>query len=533
MEENKGKSAALDIVLQNTKDHFKTGVSKKLSFRRYQLKQLLKGLKEMESEILLSLKLDLKRSDYLSKIIEFDHLIIEINSILSNLSTWTKDEKVPTPMFMAPGWSSVHYEPLGVALIMSAWNYPFMGAISPLANAIAAGNMAVIKPSEVAKSSSAMVKKLVERYLDNKAFKVIEGDAEVAKEIITKPFDLIVFTGSPEKGKIVASEAGKNLTPCILELGGKSPCIVDKCANLAFTANRVLFGRFANSGQTCVAPDYVLVHEDVADDFKTQLVQALKDSFSGKSEKYLDNDKGAIINDFHVERVKGYLTENHGGKVLFGVKTEDGLKDIKSNWIPPTVVDDPSLESAIMTEEIFGPILPIVTFNKIDDAIKFVNDRPKPLTIYYFGCVFRGNAKKVKYATSSGQFVQNEVLFQAIHPHLPFGGVGNSGYGSYHGIYGFRNMSHAKACLVKGQLNFFPFTAVNMPFTNTKKMIVKTLLKYGQIGQKQLFRRLIQLLILVWLIRGFTSGRFQKKWRAYKPMIMMVWGMVKPKFLRR
>lgn len=533
MEESKGKDVAIDIVLQNTKDYFNTGASKNLKYRKQQLRQLAKGLRDMESEILLSLKLDLKRSDYLSKIIEFEHVVAEVKHVLANVDTWSKDEKVPTPIFMTPGCSSVHYEPLGVALIMSAWNYPIMGAITPLANAIGAGNMAVIKPSEVAKSSSTIIRKLIEKYLDQKAYKVIEGDADVAKDLITKPFDLIVFTGSSEKGKIVASEAGKNLVPCILELGGKSPCIVDKKANLEYAASKVVFARFANSGQTCVATDYVLVHEDIADEFKKTLVSHLKASFTGKSEKYLDSDKGAMINSAHVERIKGYLSENHGGKVLFGVKTEEQLKDIQNNWIPPTIIEDPSLESAVMTEEIFGPVLPIISFSEIEDAIKFINNRPKPLAIYYFGCCFGSNASKVKRATSSGAFVQNEAAFQAVHTSLPFGGVGNSGYGAYHGIYGFKNMSHAKACLSRLPLNFYPFNAPSMPFTGLKQFTVKMFLKFGQIGQRQLFKRIIQLIILYWLIKGFATGKFQKKWRQYKPMMMLVWGMIKPKFLKR
>lgn len=418
---------------------------------------------------------------------------------------------------------------------MSAWNYPLMGSITPLANAIGAGNMAIIKPSEIAKSSSKVIKKLVEKYLDQKAYKVIEGDVEVSKEIITKKFDLIIFTGSPEKGKIVASEAGKNLTPCILELGGKCPCIVDKSAFIDYAASKVLFARFANCGQTCVATDYVFVHEDVADSFKNSIVEKLKNSFpaGGRGEKYLDTDKGALISNFHTDRIRSFLNENHGGKVLAGVKSDDDIKDAKNNWIPPTIIEDPSLESSIMTQEIFGPILPIMTFKDIDDVIKFINQRPKPLAIYYFGCLLRGNISKVKNSTSSGSFVVNEAAFQAVHPNLPFGGVGNSGYGHYHGRYGFKAMSHAKSCMTKLPLNFYPFNATSMPFSGMRQFTVKMFLKFGRIGQGRLIKRIIQLLILFWIAKGFYTGSFQKKWRQYKPMLNLVWGMVKPKFLRK
>lgn len=536
MEESKNTDPTIDVCLSNAKDYFATGISKDLSYRREQLGNLIRGLKEMESELLLALKLDLQRSEYLSKVLEYHHLISEAEDIRSNLGTWAKPENVPTPVLLTPALSYVKYEPLGVALIMNAWNYPLMGAIQPLATAIGAGNMAIIKTSELAKSCSKVIEKLVDRYLDKKAYKVIEGGVEVSKEITTKPFDLIVFTGSSEKGKLVAAAAAKNLTPCILELGGKCPTIVDKTANLGNAVSKIIFARFANSGQTCVATDYVLVHDDVSSDFKKtftqKLVQELKNSFQGRSEKYLDSDKGCIINEDHVERLKSYLSENHEGKVLCGIKNEGDLKDVKKKWIPPTIIEDPSHDSKIMTEEIFGPILPIISYSNIDEAIKFINKRSKPLAVYYFGCNFGGNGKLVRDSTSSGAFVQNEAAFQAVHPYLPFGGVGDSGYGSYHGIHGFKSFSHPKACLVKIPLNFFPFNAATYPFSGLKEFTVMMFLKFGHIGQQKLIKRIIQLVILAWLIKGFATGSFQKKWRMYKPMIMLVWGMVKPKFLK-
>lgn len=370
---------------------------------------------------------------------------------------------------MTPGISKVEYEPLGVALIMSSWNYPILTTIMPLANAIGAGNMAIIKPSEISRSSAKVIKKLVEKYLDPSAYKIIEGGQEVAKSIITKKFDLIVFTGSPEKGKIVASEAGKNLVPCILELGGKCPVIVDSKPNQSFitspfsssldyAAAKIIWGRFINCGQTCLACDYVLVHEDSAEELKKLLIKHLKESYKGRSDKYFDGDKGSLINAVHAERIKGYLNENHDGTIIAGVKSEEEYKDLKNNWIPPTIVDNPSDESSLMTEEIFGPVLPIKTYKTIDEAIKYINDRPKPLGLYYFGSILGSNGARVRRETSSGAFSFNDAVIQVCNPNLPFGGVGNSGYGSYHGIYGFRNMSHAKACYYKLPLNFYPFT---------------------------------------------------------------------------
>jgi len=277
----------------------------------------------------------------------------------------------------------------------------------------------------------------------------------------------------------------------------------------------------------------VLVHEEVADEFKRILTEQLKNTFTGaRGDKFLDSDKGAMINEGHFERIKGYLTESHGGRVLAGVSSEDDLKDAKNFWVPPTIIEDPNPESSIMKEEIFGPILPIIVVKDVDEAIKYINERAKPLAVYYFGCNLRANGKKVKNETSSGAFVQNEAAFQAVHPNLPFGGVGNSGYGCYHGQHGFRSMSHAKSCLVRIPLNFYPFNAATMPFTGLKQFTVGLFVRFGQIGQKQLIKRLIQLIILIWLIRGFASGRFQKTWRRYKPMANLVWGMIKPKFLK-
>jgi len=261
-------------------------------------------------------------------------------------------------------------------------------------------------------------------------------------------------------------------------------------------------------------------------------VKELKNSFQDKSENYLDTDKGGIINETHVERIKEYLSENHEGKVLCGVRNKEDLKAVKQKWIPPTIIEDPSLDSKIMTEEIFGPVLPIISYSNIEEAINFINERPKPLAVYYFGCNFRGNGALVRDSTSSGAFVQNEAAFQAVHPYLPFGGVGDSGYGSYHGVYGFQCFSHPKACMTKLPLNFYPFNVASYPFTGLKEFTVMIFLKFGQIGQKKLIKRIIQILILIWIIKGFATGTFQKKWRMYKPMIMLVWGMVKPKFLK-
>jgi aldehyde dehydrogenase (NAD+) len=331
----------------------------------------------------------------------------------------------------APGKSRIHHEPLGVVLIYGAWNFPILLSIAPLIQAIATGNAAVVKPSEMAPACSAIIKVLVETYLDTDLYRVIEGGPEIAMVIGDHPWDMIVFTGSTMKGKLVAAAAAKNLVPCIMELGGKCPIIVDETANLILAADKVCFARFSNSGQTCIATDYVMVHESVKQRFLEILLQTIKRMWGDDPNG--SDEMGKMITEGHCDRVMD-LIKNSNGKIITGGKAK---RDIR--FIEPTVIVDPDRNSSLMKEEIFGPVLPVISFSKITEVIDHINDGDKPLAVYFFGTV-RNNANKerLEFETSSGSFVTNEAITQIINHEFGFGGVGASGYGRYGGWEGFK-----------------------------------------------------------------------------------------------
>lgn len=337
-----------------------------------------------------------------------------------------------------------------MALIFGSWNYPYIVTLKPLCQAITSGNCAVIKPSEMAPATSAMMKKLVQKYLDTDCYTVIEGGVEIASRISNYPWDLICFTGSTLKGRMVAEAAAKNLIPCILELGGKCPAIVDTCADIDWAAQKIVFARFNNSGQTCLSTDYVLVHESI----QTQLIDRLQ--FHLKSmyeiEPTGNKDMGKIVTDWHCDRLKE-LIDTSKGKVVCGGKINRALK-----YVEPTIIVNPDPNSKVMTEEIFGPILPIKTFQTIDEVINYINDRDKPLAVYYFGNAMNNpDQKKIMDQTSSGAFITNDALFHIVNHEFGFGGVGASGYGRYGGYDGFKNWSNPKSVMIKPATNFYPY----------------------------------------------------------------------------
>lgn len=380
-----------------------------------------------------------------------------------------KDDERDTPLMFAPARTYVKYEPLGVALIFGSWNYPFVVTLKPLAQAITTGNCAVIKPSEMAPASSAIVKKLVDTYLDTTSYSVIEGGPEVAAKISHYHWDLICFTGSTMKGKLVAEAAGKNLIPCILELGGKCPTIVDATADIDFAAGKVCFARFNNAGQTCIGADYVLVHESVQTQFLDRLTHHLRTMY-GSSNPAGPRDMGKVVTDWHCDRLQ-QLIDTSKGRILTG-----GKVDRNSKWVEPTIIVNPDRKAPIMDEEIFGPLLPIIVWKDIEEVIETINGKDKPLAIYYFGKTLSNPIKdRLINETSSGAFLVNEAIIHIVNHEFGFGGVGGSGYGRYGGYDGFKQWSNPKSIMVKPPMNFYPYNQLTPPFTPGKIKLVRTL----------------------------------------------------------
>jgi len=402
---------------------------------------------------------------------------------------FVKDVELDTPMTLAPGKTRIRYEPLGVVLIYGSWNYPYVVTLKPICQAITAGNCAIIKPSEMAPNASKVIKTFVETYLDKDCFAVFEGGPEMAMELQKHPFDLICFTGSTQKGKLVAEAAAKNLIPCILELGGKCPAVVDTTADVDFAAAKIAFARFNNSGQTCISTDYVVVHRDVKDHFLERIQFKLK-QFYGEHPNGSD-EMGKVVTDWHCDRLQK-LIKTSNGDVVCGGRVDRDLK-----YVEPTIIMSPDLNSPIMEEEIFGPLLPVVTFSSIDEVVRLINQKDKPLAVYYFGKVGSNpNRDRLMNETSSGAFVQNEVMLHMVNHEFGFGGVGPSGYGRYGGYEGFKQWSNPKSIMIKPTLNFYPFTQLTPPFTLEKQALIRRLLN-AKGYQNKTIKVVVWILILV------------------------------------
>lgn len=451
-----------DIVAAQRK-FFNTGRTKDLSFRIKQLRRLKTALYRYRNELANSLKEDLNKSETESYATEIGITISEIEYNLKYIRSWVKPEKVHTPLFFLPGKSHIHSEPYGVTLIISPWNYPIKNLLGPLLGAIAAGNCAVLKPSELAPATSKVINDMISSEFDPEYLKVIEGGIPETTELLKQRFDYILFTGGTEVGRIVYQAAAKHLTPVTLELGGKSPTIVDEHIDLGVTARRIVWGKFTNAGQTCIAPDYLLVNKKI----KTALINKMKDTLV---EFYGDDpskspDLGRIVTDKHFDRVKGLIV----GDVVVG-----GQSNAADRYIAPTLIDNIKPEDKIMQEEIFGPLLPIIEYDNLDDAIALVNNGEKPLALYIFSNNPRIR-KQILDNTSSGGVCINEVLMHIGNPYLPFGGVGNSGTGAYNGKIGFDTFSHKRSVMTRSFL--FDVKQKYAPFTPAKLNFIKFALK--------------------------------------------------------
>ncbi|MCA9541571.1 MAG: aldehyde dehydrogenase family protein [Myxococcales bacterium] len=435
---------------------FNSGRTRSLAWRRGQLDALKQMITADEDAILGALTEDLGKPRTEGWMSELALLHKELNEASAQLGRWTRPERVSTPLVLQPGRSEVRREPLGVVLIIAPWNYPFQLAVAPLVAAIAAGNCAIVKPSEVAPATSAVLARLVERYLDPSAVRVIEGGVPETTALLAERFDHIFYTGNGTVGRIVMAAAAKHLTPVTLELGGKSPCYVDEKVDLSNTARRIVWGKFFNAGQTCVAPDYILAHRAVHDALLDALASAVRGFYGDDPQQ--SPDYGRIINARHHRRLMALMGS--------GTPVVGGAADESNRYIAPTILRDVAPDAPVMQEEIFGPILPVLAVDDADAAIRFINGRDKPLALYAFSSD-RSVAEAVVDRTSSGGATINHVWLHLGVPDLPFGGVGESGMGAYHGKAGFDVFSHRKGVLRKPH-GFEPPPLMYPPYSETK-----------------------------------------------------------------
>ncbi|WLR46343.1 aldehyde dehydrogenase [Halobacillus litoralis] len=424
----------MHATVKQQKSWFQEGHTKSYAFRKEQLLIMKKMLTTFEKPILNALKFDMNKSEYEAYASEIAFLKSEIDHHVKQLKTWMQPTKVKTPLTHTGSKNFIRKEPYGTVLVIAPWNYPVQLALAPVIGAIAAGNTVIIKPSELTPTVSWVLKKMIEQYFPPHFIAVIEGGKEVTQELLEQPLDYIFFTGSVPVGKIIMEKASKQLIPVTLELGGKSPTIVHKDANIDLAAKRIVWGKFTNAGQTCIAPDYLYVHHEV----KADLIRTMKkyiQQFYG--ENPLDNEEYTkIVNQTHFERVSSYLDS---GTVVVG-----GSLDESKHKIAPTILDQVSWEDQVMKDEIFGPVLPVLTYHELDEVIDKINSRPKPLALYYFG-ENEVEQQRILNSISFGGGCINDALYHIINPHLPFGGVGESGMGSYHGKRSFDTFTHEKS----------------------------------------------------------------------------------------
>ncbi|MGL5379028.1 aldehyde dehydrogenase [Clostridium sp.] len=447
------------------KEFFKERSTRDIDFRINALTTLKDVIKLNENKIFEALRKDLGKSDFESYATEISIVYDEINMHIKNIRKWSKRKKVKTPIIHFPAKSYIYEEPYGVTLIIGPFNYPFQLLFAPLVGAISAGNCAMLKPSEHTVNTSRLIEELINTNFNSDFIKVINplGGKEVVSSLLDLNFDYIFFTGSVQVGKIIMERASKNLIPVTLELGGKSPCIVDKDCKVEISAKRLVWGKFLNAGQTCVAPDYLYVHKDIKEMFLEALVREIKKQFGEKVKE--SSDFPRIINTSTVKRLKRYMDD---GIVYFG-----GSYDEENLYIEPTIITDVKSDGKIMSEEIFGPILPVMEFEDIDDVIKYINYKEKPLALYYFS----ENKKNIEYVlrnTTAGGVTINDTIIHVASSYLPFGGVGNSGVGSYHGKASFDTFSHRKSIIRRG--TFFELPIRFAPYKD-KINILKLLMK--------------------------------------------------------
>ncbi|HEX7903445.1 MAG TPA: aldehyde dehydrogenase [Chitinophagaceae bacterium] len=448
----------MKALINLQKKYFNSNATKPLDFRIEQLKKLKSVLKTYEQELTDAVFNDFQKGSFNTFLSEFAGIYVDLDKSIKKLHKWAKIKRVKTNMVNLPASSCIMPEPLGVCLIIGAWNYPINLCLVPAIAAIAAGNTVVLKPSELATHTSSVLSTIITSNFDPSFFAVVEGGVEETSELLEQPFDKIFFTGSVPVGKIVYKAAAKNLIPVTLELGGKSPLIVAQDANLKICVKRLVWGKFVNAGQTCIAPDYVLVHKSIEKIF----LEILKKEIEQAQLSLANQNYAQIISEKHLDRLVNLIEP---GKVFVG-----GEYDRAKRLLAPTVLINVSEDDKVMEDEIFGPILPVLTYDDIDNAIAFIKSRPKPLALYLFS---ESNTlrKKIQNEISFGGGMVNDVLMHFINDELPFGGVGNSGIGDYHGEAGFKCFSHYKSIIKKP--TWFELPLKYYPFSKWKSVMIK------------------------------------------------------------
>ncbi len=453
-----------NALIQRQRDYFATGATRPLEARLDALRQLKNAIRKSETDIIHALHSDLGKSEFEAFETEVGFVLAELSHTIKHLRRWCEPREVETPRSCAIAHGSIRYEPLGVCLVISPWNYPFQLSMAPVIAAISAGDCVVLKPSEYAGETARVIERLIAETLDPGWCTVVQGGREASEGLLAERFDHIFFTGSPEVGKAVLRAAAEHLTPVTLELGGKSPCIVDESADIDLAAKRIAWGKFLNAGQTCVAPDYLYLHDNIREDFLKSLVKWTKTFWGENALRHPDLPH--IVNRRHFDRLMGLFEEE---QVLHG-----GQSDPQTLQIAPTILTDIDPESPIMQQEIFGPLLPILPYHDLDTVIREINARPKPLALYLFAN-YQVVVKKVMESVSFGGGCINDTIMHLCASELPFGGVGNSGMGRYHGRSGFETFSNPKSVLKRS--NLIDPGLRYMPYTEKKGRKIRKYLK--------------------------------------------------------
>ncbi|XP_053310790.1 aldehyde dehydrogenase family 3 member A2 isoform X2 [Spea bombifrons] len=461
-------------IVERARQAYATGKTRSLEFRLQQLRAFKRMFIEKEDDIKKAIKADLKKNECASYTHEIMGMLGEINLALDKLAEWAAPQHVSRNLMTLGDDVYIQYEPLGVVLIIGAWNYPVVVLLQPLVGAIAAGNAAVLKPSEVSENTAKLLEKIIPQYLDKDLYPVVNGGVPETTELLNERFDHIFYTGSTGVGKVIMSAASKFLTPVTLELGGKSPCYIDKNCDIDIASRRITWGKYLNCGQTCIAPDYVLCDKSVQGKLVEKIRETLKEFYGENAKESPDYER--IISRRHFKRLLGLM---EGQKIVIG-----GDHDEAACYIAPTVLADVNPESKVMQEEIFGPLLPIISVGNLEEAITFINEREKPLALY----VFSNDKKVIKKMiaeTSSGGVTANDVIMHFSVASLPFGGVGNSGMGAYHGKHSFDTFSHKRSCLIKS-LAMEGVNKIRYPPYSLKKLEWTKFLLMKKVNKKKL-----------------------------------------------